>query len=212
MEPQFDAYALGWEVRDYHGTKIVWHSGGLFGFTSIVVLIPEKKVGFAIVVNAEELAPRHGLMYELLDHYTGRKRGDWPARFTAWGDARIAEAVTAVHAKAATPDKVGPSLPLARYAGTFADPWYGNIVIAPDAKGLAIDFTTTPGMKGRLEHWQYDSFIARFDDKGIEPAYVTFALGADGTVDRITMKPVSPIADFSFDYGDLLFTPVAAAR
>lgn len=212
MEPQFDAYALGWEVRDYNGTKIVWHSGGLFGFTSIVVLIPEKKVGFAIESNGEDLAPRIGLMYELLDHYTGRKRGDWPARFTAWGKARTDEAVAAVQAAAALPAKVGPSLPLARYAGTYADPWYGNIAVTQGPDGLAINFQTTPGMRGRLEHWQYDSFIARFDDKGIEPAYVTFALDADGKVERVTMKPVSPIADFSFDYADLLFTPVAAKQ
>ena len=30
-------------------------------------------------------------------------------------------------------------------------------------------------MGGTLEHWQYDTFITRFDDKNIEPAYVTFA-------------------------------------
>ena len=38
---------------------------------------------------------------------------------------------------------------------------------------------------------QYDTFIARFDDKGIEPAYVTFGLDAEGKVDHISMKPVS---------------------
>ena len=54
-------------------------------------------------------------------------------------------------------------------------------------------------------------FIARFDDKGIEPAYVTFGLDAEGKVERITMKAVSPTADFSFDYHDLNFTPVASA-
>ena len=43
--------------------------------------------------------------------------------------------------------------------------------------------------------------------KTIEPAYLTFALGAEGKVDRITLKPVSPIADFSYDYQDLMFTP-----
>jgi hypothetical protein len=37
---------------------------------------------------------------------------------------------------------------------------------------------------------------------------VTFSLDAEGKVDRITMKAVSPIADFSYDYQDLLFTPV----
>jgi len=50
-------------------------------------------------------------------------------------------------------------------------------------------------MDGTLEHWQYDSFITRFDDKTIEPAYVTFSLNSDGKVDRVTMKAVSPLAD-----------------
>ena len=48
--------------------------------------------------------------------------------------------------------------------------------------------------------------------KWIEPAYVTFSLDADGKVDRVTMKPVSPAADFSFDYQDLLFTPVQSSQ
>jgi len=39
------------------------------------------------------------------------------------------------------------------------------------------------------------------------PAYVTFALGPDGGVERISMRAVSPIADFSFDYQDLDFRP-----
>lgn len=206
-KPQFLAYALGWEVQDYHGHKIIWHSGGLFGFTSIVVLIPEKNVGFAIELNAEEIEPRFGLMYELLDHYLGLPKQDWPAKFGAYRRARIADAQAAIKAKAATPAGVGPSLALERYTGNFSDAWYGNIVIGKDARGLTVDFTPTPGMKGHLEHWQYDSFIARFDDPAIEAAYMTFALDSDGKVTQITMKPVSPLADFSFDYQDLKFVP-----
>lgn len=67
-------------------------------------------------------------------------------------------------------------------------------------------------MGGHLRHWQYDTFVTEFDDKTIEPAYVTFAIGADGNVERVTMKAVSPIADFSWDYRDLALTPVAARR
>jgi hypothetical protein len=73
---------------------------------------------------------------------------------------------------------------------------------------LTIDFKPTPRMAGTLQHWQYDTFITHLDDKTIEPAYVTFSLDADGKVDRITMKPVSPLADFSYDYQDLQFAPV----
>ena len=67
-------------------------------------------------------------------------------------------------------------------------------------------------MAGRLDHWQYDTFVTRFDDKALEPAYVTFALDADGKPARVTMKAVSPIADFSWDYHDLEFRPVEAKR
>jgi hypothetical protein len=40
---------------------------------------------------------------------------------------------------------------------------------------------------------------------------VTFGLDADGKVERVTMKAVSPLADFSYDYQDLLFMPVPKA-
>ena len=207
-QPTFKDYALGWEVRDYAGTKVVWHSGAVFGFLTVVALIPDKHVGFAIMINSEDGEVPSGLLYELLDHYLGRPTQDWPARYAAYRKQRLAAAVTTVAQKAATPAPAGPSLPLPRYAGAYADPWYGKVVVGTDARGLTINFTTTPRMRGHLEHWQYDSFIARFDDPVIEPAYVTFALDADGKVERVTMKPVSPTADFSFDYQDLLLTPV----
>lgn len=212
ITPGYQSYALGWDVRDYRGAKIVWHAGGLFGFTTVVVMIPEKKVGFAIAVNSEEIEPRYGLMYELIDHYLGLPRQDWPARFGTFKRDRITAAEEAVRQQTAASAKVGPSLPLARYAGRYEDPWYGTLAIGTDAKGLTVDFASTPKMTGRLEHYQYDSFIARFDDPAIEPAYMTFALDADGKVARITAKPVSPIADFSFDYQDLDFVPEGARR
>src|SRR3546814_6762459 len=85
-------------------------------------------------------------------------------------------------------------------------------LIGQKKDGLTIDFTETPRMAGRLEHYQYDTFVTRFDDESIEPAYVTFGLDADGKVERITMKAVSPLADFSYDYHDLLLSPVEAGK
>jgi CubicO group peptidase (beta-lactamase class C family) len=207
MTPNFQQYALGWEVRDYAGAKIIWHSGGIFGFVTVVVLIPEKNVGFAITQNSEDGQARFGLMYELLDHYLGRPNKDWPAAITKFRQERFAAALAAMNEKAAAPVKSKPTLPPDMYAGRYVDAWYGAIQIASDQKGLTLDFTNTPNMRGKLAHWQYDTFIVRFDDPGIEAAYVTFSLGAEGKVERITMKPVSPLADFSFDYQDLLFTP-----
>ena len=206
-EPLFNTYALGWDVRDYHGAKIVWHGGAVFGFKAAVVLIPEKHVGFSILINSEDGELIAGLMYELLDHYLALPAGHWPEKFKDYKRQKIEDALKVFRSVAAKPAKVGPSLPLASYAGTYSDPWYGNIEITQDPAGLKINFGSTPRMAGRLEHWQYDSFITRFDDASIEPAYVTFGLNADGKVERITLKAVSPLADFSYDYQDLLFTP-----
>ena len=207
--PNFELYALGWDERDYRGAKLIWHGGAVFGFQTIVMLIPEKNVGFSIAINSEDGEILVGLAFELLDHYLGAPAQQWPEKFVAFKKQRIDAGLQAYKTKAAAPAKSAPSLPLARYAGTYSDPWYGNIEITLVKGKLRIDFKSTPNMGGTLAHWQYDSFTTKFDDKNIEPTYVNFGLDADGKVERITMKPVSPLADFSYDYQDLLFTPVA---
>lgn len=207
-QPKFYSYALGWMVQDYRGAKILQHGGAVFGFQTMVVLMPEQDVGFAVEINSEDGELVQGLVYELLDHYLGYPSQDWPAKFRAFKARKVADGLAAFKAKGAAPAQSGPSLPLARYAGTYRDAWYGDIIVGQDKQGLTIDFRSTPRMGGRLTHFQYDSFLTRFDDKTIEPAYVSFGLDADGKVERVTMKPASPIADFSYDYQDLLFTPV----
>lgn len=54
---------------------------------------------------------------------------------------------------------------------------------------------------------RYDTFRTRWTDRNIEDAYVTFALNPDGTIERMTMRAISPLADFSYDFQDLLFVP-----
>ena len=102
------------------------------------------------------------------------------------------------------------SLPIASYTGTYSDPWYGTVTVTDRGQGrLWITFDRTPGMEGQLEHVANDTFRTRFTDRGIEDAYMTFEV-ADGRVAKAAMRPVSPLADFSFDYVDLDFSPVAA--
>lgn len=211
LDPMFSAYALGWSVQEYRGAKVISHGGAVFGSLTMVAMIPEKDVGFSITINSEDGELVRGLFYELLDHYLDKPAGHWPEMLAEQKQARLAQAAAYLASAETQPAEVGPSLPLDRYAGTYADAWYGNIEVAQGPQGLTIDFKSTPNMAGRLEHWQYDSFITRFDDPGIEPAYVTFSLDADGKVERVTMKPVSPVVDFSWDYQDLLFRPVRPA-
>ena len=212
-QAQFETYALGWNVKDYRGAKLVSHGGAVFGFQCTVVLIPEKNIGFAILINSEDGEAVQALTYQLLDHYLGLPTQDWTAAWRNLKAERLARAKTALTSAAAVPAKVGPSLPLASYAGDYADPWYGPIAIRAGKDGqLTVDFKQSPGLTGTLEHYQYDTFRTRWAKPEYEPAYLTFALDPQGKVTRITAQPVSPAADFSWDYRDLNFTPVAAGK
>lgn len=211
LTPQFRSYSLGWVVQDYRGHRIIQHTGGTQGFRAVVALIPEKNVGFAIANNSEDNAVVPGLQYELIDHYLGLPAHDWPRAFEDFFAERNTAGLEAMKAAAASRPQSAPSLPLAGYAGTYADAWYGQIAIREAAGALSIEFLQTPGMSGALEHWAYDTFIVRWPDPLIEPAFVSFSLDADGKPVRIKMKAVSPVADFSFDYHDLEFTAAPAA-
>jgi CubicO group peptidase (beta-lactamase class C family) len=207
--PQFNSYALGWVERDYRGHRLIMHSGAVFGAQAILILIPERNVGFSVMINCEDGEALLGLAYELLDHYLDQPYYDWGAAWQTFVRQRDERAVARLQTETASPAQAGPSLPLERYSGPYVDAWYGPITISHGDGGLEIDFTLTPGMDGALTHWQYDTFRADWRDRLIEPAYVTFALDADGKIDRISMRPVSPMADFSFNYRDLDLRPAA---
>jgi CubicO group peptidase (beta-lactamase class C family) len=211
-EPNFNLYALGWDISDYRGTKVVGHDGAVLGSQATIALLPGKNVGIFIAANSEDGEIILGLRDELLDHYLGASLNRWPEKFHEWKIGRLNAAAKQVQTAAAKPAAIGPSLPLERYAGEYTDPWYGTIKVSQSGKDLAIAFPHSSGMEGPLTHYQYDTFRTNPALDWVEPAYVTFSIGADGKVDRVTMKPVSPAADFSWDYQDLLFTPAEAAK
>ena len=211
-KPTQQSYALGWQVQDYRGNRMISHGGGVFGSITRVVLLPDRNIGFAIMMNSEDSGMLLGLTYSLIDHYLGVPDHGWVDKWESWYQSRLAGGKKALETTQAKAVKVGPSLDLERYAGRYRDPWYGDVVVTSSPQGLTIDFTSTPRMKGKLRHWQYDSFIAEFDDRQIEKPYVTFALDSDGKVGSVSMKPVNPISDFSWDYQDLDLKPVVAAK
>ncbi len=52
--PLLEQYGLGWEIVDADGLRLVSHTGAYDGFVSVIGLLPEEGVGFALLVNAEE--------------------------------------------------------------------------------------------------------------------------------------------------------------
>ena len=214
LRANFAGYGLGFGLRDYRGRKIVSHTGGLPGYVSRVTLVPEERLGIAVLTNQETSGAFDSVVQQLLDAYLGAPRHDWPAAYAKREADERAKAEAEVKKAAAARDTASrPSLPLARYAGRYRDPWYGEAVVSLEGERLELAMTRTPGMTAPLEHWQHDTFVARWREAFMgedQPAdaYVSFALRPDAGIERMTLRAVSPAIDFSFDYQDLLFTPV----
>lgn len=207
LKPNFMGYGLGWFLRDYRGTKLVWHDGGLQGMLSRTILVPEKKLGIVIFTNGMTGAYQ-ALGWTVLDWALGAPKTDWLSLILnadQGGQAR--DKAFEDSASAARRRDIGPSLPLEKLAGRYRDEWYGDVTLAVEGGHLVMRWSHSAPYTADLEHWQYDTFRARMREKTTADAFVTFALKADGTIDRMTLAPVLPSTDFSFDYQDLLFRP-----
>src|SRR3546814_13088150 len=131
----------------------IQHGGGVFGSITRVVMIPDRQVGFAIMLNSEDSGMLLGLYYDLLDHYLDQPDYGWIDKWEDWYQARLAGGVEYLKQAKASPVKSGPSLKLAGYSGRYRDPWYGDVVIGQGPTGLPNDFTSTPRMAENGRAW-----------------------------------------------------------
>lgn len=205
-------YALGWQIQDYRGRRLVSHSGGLSGQVTQTAMIPSAGIGVAVFSNTED-SVSGGIRNAILDRLLGvTPPYDWVASYVARNKLAQENAAASAAGSNARPPEGKPSLPLARYAGRYRDAWYGDIVVSVKGRGakaqLAIDFVPTPQFASVLEPWGTDAFRTRVKPGAGEDAVVSFVVEG-GRVARVTMKALSPLADFSYDFHHLDFVPVS---
>jgi len=195
-QPRFSAYGLGFRMKDYRGRKLVHHGGGLAGMTSLTTLVPEEELGIVVLTN-QETSFQTAVTYWVLDRYFGAPETDWTALQQEAAEKRWRERVQPL-VDAVDDDRVtgtAPTLGLSEYAGPFTDRLYGGATIEQRDGHLHLQLDKSPAFRAPLEHWHFDTFLARFDHHSIVDALVTFVIGVDGSVDRFRMKPYSPAAD-----------------
>jgi hypothetical protein len=173
-------------------------------------MVPDLRLGVAVLTNQESGEAFNAITFTALDRFLHAPAVDWVTAFKTVRDTLASENAAAVGTTTEARDRSSrPSLPLEKYAGEYRDAWYGDVAITHAHGRLAIRFTKTPSLVGDLEHWQHDTFVARWRDRELRAdAFITFALNPDGSIDQAKMRAVSPETDFSFDFQDLLLEPV----
>ncbi|HET6762376.1 MAG TPA: serine hydrolase domain-containing protein, partial [Longimicrobiaceae bacterium] len=75
--PHFIAYGLGWFLQDYRGREVWHHGGNVDGFTALVAMLPEERLGLVILTNMNGTALPTALMNKVWDLQLGAPARDW---------------------------------------------------------------------------------------------------------------------------------------
>ena len=192
----FSNYGLGWSMKDYNGMKIIDHGGGLPGFHSKVVFVPEDSLGYVILANEISLLIP-ALEKDLLDFHLNDSLG-WATRYfpyQAMQKEREAKKVAKLEEERVKDTK--PSLALEAYTGMYEDQMYGPAEIKMIDKQLQIQLIPTKKLfVSNMEHWQYNTFKIRVKDPFLPEGFVTFNMAEDGTIEGFKINIDNP--DFHF--------------
>lgn len=201
----FYGYALGVRTYNYGKYKVIGHGGKLDGFVSQVVMIPELKLGVAVLTNQESTGAYWSIIFHLLDYYLHNPRFDWIA-----GYQKQLEKATNKSNEERTHLLVQPvknaqlSLTEDKIIAKYEDSFYGQAIISKVGNKLQLQFSHTPQFIADLTPFQYQTYIAKFHNPTLRAdSYMTFTVAPDGNIESFKMKIIDPDSDISFD--DLVF-------
>ncbi len=204
----FSAYGLGWDLTDINGYLQISHTGTHTGIVTRVTMLPELKLGIIVLTNQQSTEAYNAVTYSIIDGYLGIKGTD---RVQALKESHAASQEEAARITREVWAKIdgqqsqeGRQADISPYTGTYTDLWFGDIVISEVNGGLRFHAARSPRLRGDMLWYTGDTFIVRWDDRSMDAdAWAVFTLDREGRPSSLTMKAISPLTDFSYDFHDL---------
>ena len=205
----FRGYGMGWFVKDYHGVKQIYHSGGILGMLSLTTLVPEKNFAITVLTNQQAFEGLTTITEEALEQVLALPDTDWLGKQQQQYKKFMQHKASFTLPPAEAP---APALALSQYAGNYQDNWYGKVTISETGGTLRIRFAHTQMLSGELQHYDGNTFIVRWDQPLLEAdAYIRFS-AEQGQIKSATMQAVADFTDFSFDFHNLTLRKLEAPQ
>ena len=207
----FAAYGLGFGLSDVKGYKQITHTGGLEGMVTQITMIPELNLGIIVLTNAEEGGAFSAITNQIKDSYLGITGTDRVKEYAAQRMGQLEKAKKLTDSIWKEVDAAGRGASAGKadwglYTGVYRDSWLGEMSVSVKNGKLWLDCRRSPKLTGELLPYKGNSFIVKWVERSMDAdAYVVFGLDERGVATGITMKPVSPLTDFSYDFQDLDF-------
>jgi len=213
----YSAYGYGWRLTDVDGTRKVSHTGTLGGMYSALTLLPDKHVGFVVMINGDADQARTVLTQVLVKHFTSPDTRASVADYAQRLQRERQQETSAAKPLPDTSDRVAATATdLGANAGVYRDPWFGEVSVCPEtersAGAMVFRAAKSPKMVGDIKRSGQRLLVQwRQRDVDQEP-WIAFVAASGNTQPRMTMARIDQDGDFSSDYQDLAFTRVRDCR
>ncbi|KAL1310465.1 hypothetical protein AAFC00_000759 [Neodothiora populina] len=188
-------YGLGWERFVYRGYLVISHSGGIRGFGTLLLYVPQLEWGAVMMgnnvlqVSVAEQVVILGLLDDLLS-VAEEDRFDYVElyRNQTAEKAKLLESAEETLYPDLPSSRLPKLLPLTKYAGSYHHPAYGNVRLSAKGSGLHVTFNKTlvAGSDSYLDHISGEYWIVTVvdsDTKEIEKkTKAEFRVGSNGHV------------------------------
>ncbi|MFT3747652.1 MAG: serine hydrolase [Agriterribacter sp.] len=206
----FTAYGLGFFMSDEKGYKRITHTGGLAGVVTQITMFPELNLGIIVLTNQQEGGAFTSITNQIKDSYFGIKGTDRVAEYSANRQKQLASAKQLTDSIwydiKTMQQSAKEKIDFNTYAGTYKDAWFGDVVISIKNGKPWFDSKRSYKLTGEMFYYKGNTFVVKWNDRSMDAdAFASFILDESGKTVGLTMKAISPLTDFSYDFQDLDF-------
>jgi CubicO group peptidase (beta-lactamase class C family) len=191
------AYGLGWLIGRYRDHRLLEHGGGIDGFQTECILLPDDGIGVTVMTNTSSSAMAPVVAYRVLDELLGLEPLDWFSSYKPRFDTIMAGMREARAARRIVPDAPRPR-PLDAYAGEYEHPGYGTLTITVEDGTLRPRLGT---MDISLAHRHYETFDLEWHELGDQSHVfpLMFLSDPDGDITALTVPFEPSVEPLRFD-------------
>lgn len=186
------AYGFGWNIMDYRGRPMIWHSGNGAGQPVLMTIFPEDHVAILVMVNTWAAGFLHGMLTnKIADTYLGFPPRDWSGEMLPRKAAIRGESAKALaDLQRVRNPKAPASHDLTAYTGTYRDSLYGEKTVRVADGHLTLQMEGPKGQMADLTQMNNDTFVVLWRDpvfRETYPSLLTFSADSEGVIAELTM-------------------------
>lgn len=171
----FTTYALGWQIYDYNGHRVIEHGGGANGFVTKTKIIPSLNLGIIVYTNSDANSLYDLLANQIIEAYLNLNYRNLSQKVFEMSEPSRTSELKTISAYEDTIKQINkPLFDLNLLIGKYKNDFYGEIEIKKVKNKYLVYFEHHPRNIATLEYLKDNRLVCYHGDItcGIEPANV----------------------------------------